>query len=230
MATKNHNDEKSLYSLISLEDFKSVMGIDDREDRQARFCLVTATLTIEQHCKRKLLCNKYFETIEFSGDLFIPLREYPVSEVLAFYLFGNGEMLEPEFYSVIPDCGNDYDLPYSLSLSPALQRYRRLSAVKVVYWAGYVENPHPCGFSTRSFCGAKTPTKAIKTAASMPLVPADLAAACMELASWNINRYRGRRVGMTGNIRGAGREGEHFELSMPENVKALLEPYRRKVI
>jgi len=202
MATKNHNDEKSLYSLISLEDFKSVMGADDREDRLARFCIVTATLTIEQHCKRKLLRKKYFETIEFNGGLFVPLREYPVSEVLAVYIFGNGEMLEPEFYSVVPDCNIDYDLPFSLSLSPALQRYRRLSAVKVVYWAGYAPNN----------------------------IPADLAAACMELASWNLNRYRGRRVGMTGNIRGAGREGEHFELSMPENVKALLEPYRRKVI
>jgi len=47
---------------------------------------------------------------------------------------------------------------------------------------------------------------------------------------WNFNRYRGKRVGMTGNIRGAGKEGEHFEASMPENVKALLEPYRRKTI
>jgi hypothetical protein len=35
---------------------------------------------------------------------------------------------------------------------------------------------------------------------------------------------------MTGNIRGAGKEGEHFEMSIPENVKQLLEPYRRKTI
>jgi hypothetical protein len=34
--------------------------------------------------------------------------------------------------------------------------------------AVYVENPHPCGFSTRSFRNAKTPAKAVKTAASMP--------------------------------------------------------------
>jgi len=61
-------------------------------------------------------------------------------------------------------------------------------------------------------------------------VPSDLSAACLELASWNMNRYRGRRVGMTGNIRGAGKEGEHFEMSMPENVKLLLEPYKRKTI
>jgi len=195
-------DGKSLYTLIPLDEFKAVLGVDDREDKLARFCLVTATLTIEQYCKRKLLRKKYFEKIDFNGDLFVPLREYPVSEVLAFYVFGNGEMLEPEFYSVVPDCGTDYDLPFSLSLSPALKKYPSVSAVKVVYWAGYAHNK----------------------------VPSDLAAACLELASWNMNRYRGRRVGMTGNIRGAGKEGEHFEMSMPENVKMLLEPYKRKTI
>ena len=40
------SDGKSnvLYSLISLEDFKALVGVDDREDRTARFCLVTSTL------------------------------------------------------------------------------------------------------------------------------------------------------------------------------------------
>ena len=227
--------DKSLYTLISLDEFKAVLGVDDREDKLARFCIVTATLTIEQYCKRKLLRKKYFEKIDFNGDLFVPLREYPVSEVLAFFVenphpcgfstrsfcgaktpakaietaasmppkaIGNGEMLEPEFYSVVPDCGTDYDLPFSLSLSPAFKRYPSVSAVKVVYWAGYAHNK----------------------------VPSDLSAACLELASWNMSRYRGRRVGMTGNIRGAGKEGEHFEMSMLENVKLLLEPYKRKTI
>jgi len=61
-------------------------------------------------------------------------------------------------------------------------------------------------------------------------IPTDLSAACLELATWNLNRYRGKRIGMSGNIKGAGVQGEHFELSMPENVKALIEPYKRKVI
>jgi len=52
----------------------------------------------------------------------------------------------------------------------------------------------------------------------------------MELAAWNFNRYRGKRIGMTGNIKGAGKEGEHFEMSMPENVRRLLEAYKRKLI
>ena len=185
------------------------MGVDDREDKTARFCLTTSTFTIEQHCKRRLLRKKHFECIEFYGDLLLPLRDYPVNKVLAVYLLGNretglgtGEILEPDFYNIVPACGTDEDIPFSLSLSPALQRYRGIAAIKAVYWAGYAPGN----------------------------VPADLASACMELATWNINRYRGRRIGMTGNIRGSGRDGEHFEPTMPENVRSLLEPYRRKVI
>ena len=36
-----------LYTLIPLEDFKGLLSIDDRDDRLARFSLVTATHTIE---------------------------------------------------------------------------------------------------------------------------------------------------------------------------------------
>jgi hypothetical protein len=48
--------------------------------------------------------------------------------------------------------------------------------------------------------------------------------------AWNMSRYRGRRIGMTGNVRGSGKDGEHLETSMPENVRGLLEPYKRRVI
>ena len=199
--------EKQFFSLLPLEEFKAMAGIDDREDRLARFCLVTATLTIEQYCKRRLSRKKHFEHIEFTRDLIVPFREYPVSKVLAVYLFGNGEILEPDFYHTVPELGTGEDLPFNLLLSPALLRLRNLKTLKIVYWAGYA--------------------KASKTAASMPPIPADIAAACFELASWNMNRYRGRRIGLTGSVR---KEGEHFEMSMPENVKALLETYRRKTI
>jgi hypothetical protein len=60
--------------------------------------------------------------------------------------------------------------------------------------------------------------------------PADLASACLELAAWNMARYRGRRIGLTGAVRGRGQDGEHLETAMPENVKGLLEPYKRKMI
>ena len=50
-------ENEKLYTLISLEDFKAVLGVDDREDKLAKFCLVTSTLTIEQYCKRRFLHN-----------------------------------------------------------------------------------------------------------------------------------------------------------------------------
>jgi hypothetical protein len=201
----------TLHTLIPLADFKAILGIDDREDTLSRYCLVTATFTIEQYCKRRLFLKKHFERIEFHGDLFLPLGEYPVRDVLAVYVVGafgeTGEPLEPDLYRVIPDLETEAgegpeDTVYSLSLSPALNRGRGLSAVKAVYRAGY-----GCG-----------------------VAPADLASACLELAAWNMSRYRGRRIGMTGNIRGSGKDGEHLEVSMPENVRGLLEPYRRRTI
>jgi len=195
-------DKEILHSLIPLDDFKAVLGIDDREDKISRFCLVTATCTIEQYCKRRLLQRKYFETIKYNGDLVLPLREYPVSKMLAVYVWGNGEILEPEFYKVIPDCNTEDNFPFSVAISPALNRYGWLTAIKAVYTAGY----------------------------DVGNVPPDLASACLELAAWNFNRYRGRRIGMTGNVRGGGKDGEHFEMSMPENVRLLLEPYKRRVI
>ena len=204
--------EKPLYSLIALGDFKALTSVDDREDKLCRFCLTAATYTIEQYCMRRLLRKKHFERLEFCPasldlrDLYLPLGEYPVNDVLAVYavinIGGDSELIEPDFYSVIPCCGSYDDIPFYLSFSRALQRYRGLSAVKAIYWAGYAPGN----------------------------VPPDLASACLELATWNMNRYKGRRIGMTGNVRGNSRDGEHFEMSMPENVRALLEPYRRKTI
>jgi hypothetical protein len=207
----DENSGVTLHSFILLADFKAILGIDDREDALSLYCLTTATFTIEQYCKRRLYLKRHFERIEFHGDVLLPLREYPVREVLAVYIVGafgeTGKPLEPDLYRVIPDLEAETgekpeDTVYNLSLSPALNRGRGFSAVKAVYRAGYA------------------PGKA----------PADLASACLELAAWNMSRYKGRRIGMTGNIRGSGKDGEHLETSMPENVRQLLEPYRRRTI
>jgi hypothetical protein len=78
-------DNETLHSLIPLEDYKAILGLDDREDALSRFCLTTATFTIEQYCKRRLFLKKHFEHIEFHGDLLLSLGEYPVREILAVY-------------------------------------------------------------------------------------------------------------------------------------------------
>ena len=198
--------KNDLHTLIPLEEFKALMGVDDRDDRLCRFCLVTASLTIEEYCKRKFLRKQYFETIPIINNYFVLLlREYPVSEILLVSneQFGmkNEGIIEPEFYR--PMIGNGYneEMIFELLLSSSLKPYG-LNAVKVIYIAGYERKS----------------------------IPVNLSAACLELASWNFNRYKGKRIGMSGNIRGAGVQGEHFEMSIPENVKALIEPYKRKTI
>jgi hypothetical protein len=134
------------------------------------------------------------------------LREYPVRKII------NVEQTRPciddptpidsGLYHTVPDCGVAGDVPAYLSMKPVFGFRRRDWAVKVRYLAGY----------------------------SIGEVPPDLASACMELAAWNMSRYKGRRIGMTGPVRGKGLDGEHLEQSMPENVRLLLEPYRRRTI
>jgi hypothetical protein len=149
-----------LPALVPLADFKAIVGIDDREDTLSRYCLITATYAIEQYCLRRLRMKRHGERIEFYGEPLLPLREYPVREVLAAYVMKNEELIEPEFYRVIPDLEGETgagpeETVYSLMLSPGLFRGRGGEAVKVVYRAGY-----SCGEA-----------------------PPDLAAACLELAA-----------------------------------------------
>ena len=209
---------------MPLTEFKAVLGIDDREDALSRFCLTTATYTIEQYCKRRLLCKKRFEFLPFYGDYTFPLRDYPVWEIELCYAqfyavyqthaLKESIIVEPDLYHTIPNCSETKfpqeleDNPFSLSVSPALRLVRDLSGLKVHYRAGYVPSDGRLGGK----------------------VPADLASACLELAAWNMSRYRGRRIGMTGAVRGNGKDGEHLETAMPENVRLLLEPYQRRKI
>jgi hypothetical protein len=203
-----------LHSLIPLTDFKAILGIDDREDALSRYCLITTTYTIEQYCKRRFYRKKHTDYLTFTGEHIFSLREYPVRRVLAVNTatagaalcgearFGPENLVEPKHYYCLPDEGIREDIPFSLVLRPPYRLTQEEMGIRVRYVAGY----------------------------SMGKAPADLASACLELAAWNMTRYRGRRIGMTGNVRGSGKEGEHLEASMPENVRLLLEPYKRRMI
>ena len=204
----------SLYSLVSLDEFKSVLGFDDRDDRLCRFCLVTSTLTVEQYCMRKFISKKYSEFHEFNGDGVIFLREYPVRKITAVYSqmrneelqirnekleVRNENIVDSKFYRVVPGLGSDEDITAVIKFDSALTYRRLFEGFRVLYQAGY----------------------------DLGRVPADLEAACLELAAWNMGRYRGRRIGMAGGVR---KDGERWETAMPSNVRGLLETYRRRVI
>jgi hypothetical protein len=115
-------------------------------------------------------------------------------------------LIDPKHYYGVPEEGTGDGLPASLMLRPPFPLSRDERAICVHYAAGYGRGH----------------------------VPADLGSACLELAAWNFARYRGKRVGMTGSVRRGTPDqrgnGEHLELSMPENVRLLLEPYRRVTI
>jgi hypothetical protein len=204
----------------------------------AAFCLLPATYTIEQYCKRRLVRRKNTDYLTFAGEYIFTLREYPVRNILTVHaattgavqrgeaLFGPENLVDPKHYYCLPESSTDtegggspldegihedsdlWSAPFSLILRPPYRLAREEAGIKVRYLAGY------------------SPGKA----------PADLASACLELAVWNMTRYRGRRIGMTGNVRGSGfatrggADREHLEISMPENVRCLLEPYRRRTI
>jgi hypothetical protein len=204
----------SLHTLIPLEDFKSILGLGDRENTLSRYCLVTAARAIEQYCKRRLLRRKHTDYLTFTGEYIFALREYPVRRILSVHaaragaaqrgepVFSPESLVDHKHYFCLPDAGTREDIPFSLVLWPLLRLSWEEQGIRVRYAAGYVPGS----------------------------VPADLASACLELAAWNMSRYRGRRIGITGAARGKGADGEHLEMSMPENVKMLLEPYKRRII
>ena len=192
-------EQEKFHSLISLEDFKALMGIDDRDDKTSRFSLLSATYTIEQHCKRWLCRKTMHQIFQEWQDFAVYLREYPVSEILtvyAIYRDKEPDLIEPELYRLEPSEELE-NIQYSLIFSRAIRNFRGATAIKVIYNSGYSNDE----------------------------VPQDLASACMELTVWNMSRYKGKRIGVQES------EGkDQLELSMPVNVRTLLEPYRRKTI
>jgi hypothetical protein len=209
--------------LVPLDHFKALLGLDDREDETARFCLAAATDAIESYCRRKLLGRRIQETIVFGGERLLTLREYPVRELSAVWLTTTGgtvrgpngglisagasALVEPDFYQITPECeGHGWagllDLPAFITLSQGLRLVPEVSAFKVMYKAGYC----------------------------LRHVPADLASACMELGLWNYTRLRGKKAGTGGRCYTGRADPAPTGVSLPENVRVLLEPYRRKMI
>ncbi|MFP3041399.1 hypothetical protein LQZ19_06210 [Treponema primitia] len=204
MGTPDRRSDGSFHSLISLADFKEILGIDDRDDAFSRYCLVTATYSIEQYCRRRLLISKLTEIHEYSDDPFVPLKQYPVRKILEVQKHRSwkpAEDIDPELFQCIPQCGVGEDMPFCLEIRPGV--VSSPFSVRVRYVAGYKHTD----------------------------APADLASACLELAVWNMARFRGKKIGVVGQRYGGSRSnGEFLEAKMPERAKELLEPYQRRVI
>jgi hypothetical protein len=129
----------SLHSFISPAEFKKILGIDDREDALCRFVLIASTYTIEQFCKRRLLRKKRLEFFPFYGDYVFPLGEYPVREIMTvqhIHTLKETIIVDPELCHTEPEIGTVEDIPFCLSVSPAVGLVRGLSGLRVLYRAG----------------------------------------------------------------------------------------------
>jgi len=69
-----------------------LLGVDDRDDKLTKFCLVTSTLSIEQYCRRKLLSKTIHQVFKEWRDLTLFLSGYPVREILAFFSMSNEQL------------------------------------------------------------------------------------------------------------------------------------------
>jgi hypothetical protein len=76
-----------LHTLMPIEEFKAVLGIDDREDKLTRFCLVTATCTIEQYCMRRLILKGYVDLQHKRGSKVQRLDIRRLETVMSHILF-----------------------------------------------------------------------------------------------------------------------------------------------
>jgi hypothetical protein len=186
------------HTLIPLDDFKAVLSLDDREDALSCFCLVAAAYTIEEYCMRCLVGRNVTDCLACTGDDMLTLREYPVRKILAVHAAAAGK--ENSNLDTLIDPGLYYCMPgagsnENIPFSLVLQSAGAGGRYRVRYAAGYVPGR----------------------------VPPDLASACLELAAWNMSRYRGQRIGMAGS---GGKAGEQLEASMPENVRGCLNLFR----
>jgi hypothetical protein len=197
----------AVHSLVTFSECKSALSLDDRDDSFTLFLSIAATYCAENHCLRRIFRRRHTEYFDSVGDNAFFLREYPVREIVSVHedrhhRFPETSRIDPEHYYCTPDLVDVENFITTLTLTPPYGIPRGRKSIKVIYTAGY----------------------------SVEEVPPDVKQAVIEIVAWNQTRYRSRRIGAIGTIRGSGREAEGLELTIPENALLLLEPYRRRTI
>lgn len=199
--------DQSLRILVPLSECKTILGLDDRDDSFTRFLLITASVTVENYLSRRLLHRAHTHYTDYLGQTTIPLKEYPVQRIDAVYAdrtrqFTEATRLQPEHYYLTPDPSTFEDLPANLCIPIPNQLPRAPQSLKILYTAGYL----------------------------LTEIPPDLQQAIIELVAWNFTRYQSHRIGVTGALRGTGKVTESLERTIPEHIRIVLEPYRRRTI
>jgi hypothetical protein len=126
MKTKRYEQE---IGLVSVEECKRVLGIDDREDGLVEWLVAAASREIEAFCMRKFNMQRYTEIIDFWGSECQALGEWPVRKVSS--VQGAVSSWKKASGGLPKTGGVPENRPYFLNVGAACRR------VRVVYWAGY---------------------------------------------------------------------------------------------
>jgi uncharacterized phiE125 gp8 family phage protein len=196
----NATTKKPLHSFVSIEECRELLGIDERDDALLFYLLESSTWTIEEYCMRRLFRRKVTEVFGRTKETVFILREYPVRSVCSVHV-RSPHLLGEEQELCCEEYHYEPVTAENWSATFSLHLADDLAGV-----------PKNVGVS---YWAGYTPND----------VPADLKSAQLELVSWRYARHKARKVGVVGD---SGKE--RFENAMPENVKALLGPYMRRVI
>jgi len=200
-------DDQAIHTLVPLAECKTALGYDDRDDDFTHFLLVAASFTAESHLFRRIIRRTHTEYYDSLGRCTFFLREYPLRSIISVHEdrtrhFAEETLIAPEYYYCTPDFASLEDISGTLTLIPPYRPSRGEKTIKIVYEAGY----------------------------DLSEIPADLKEAVIELVAWNRTRYQSHRIGITSSVRGSGKETEGLEPTIPEHVRTLLEPYRRRTL
>jgi hypothetical protein len=191
--------------LISVETCRSVLEYSESENNFVGFLVTTATGIIERHLGRRIMYRRNVDYLSSLGSNDLFLREYPVRDITSVYFdltrhFTEETKLFPSQYDFTPDPEGLADVPGTLRIITDETLPLGRKCVKIVYHAGFMNDE----------------------------IPADLQMAVIELVAWNYARIRTKQVGVKASV--TGRDAPDLESSIPENVKQLLEPFRRRTI
>jgi hypothetical protein len=194
-------------SLISLADFaycREALELDDRDQPAIELLIFSCSAEIESYTGRNLLQRSLVEYRNGFLNPSMALRQYPVSELTELRCNRGDEefVVNPELFTLDnPALQNCTEQPARIRLNEDYLFPRGRNNIHITYTAGYAADD----------------------------MPAPLKMALAEMVGWSLKRMRARQIGMSGltNSKRA-KEWPVTDKTMPDHVKDLLEPYRRK--
>lgn len=194
-------------SLVSLAWCKDLLSTDERDEATMSLVISSCSTRIEQYLMRRIVERTIVTHFDSVGARELVLPEYPVRSVASVRcdcerVFGeDAELEEGSWYCATVPYDVFEDLPAVLIFDSFLPLPIGSRIIRVEYAAGY----------------------------PLDHMPEDLQLATAELVAWELRRVKSKQIGVSGLVPTSGRmERAVLEMQMPENVREMLETYRRR--